>query len=104
MRLSLNIVMIHATIMFQDRKYWVANSEIVPNHVSAINLALSGAFAQHKKTRGVVYLRIDEHNANDSGIADGTGRLQEAKFSNLRKYVWGCVEEHPTGLIPTYAD
>src|SRR4029077_8086643 len=82
-------------VMSEHPENGVALRQVRVRLVSAPDGQRPYRLAQHEKTRAVVDLRIDQHDAADGSIAPRTCRLQHGIRLELGKDVGGGVDEGP---------
>ena len=99
-----HIVPVHTAIVAENIEQRIAGRQVILDHLGTENLALDLAFAQHQKPGRVVDLRVDQHDANNAGIAQCASRLQRAKLLHLLQHVGRGIEQHPVDAITADAN
>ena len=80
--------------MPQDVEQRIPRGQILSHHLGTIDVQ-GLALAQHQQPCGVVDLTINQHNANNGGIANGASGLHGWKRLELRSNVGRGITQHP---------
>src|SRR5665647_945529 len=97
-------MMIDTAVMPKNVQQRITGCQVLIDHVSTVYFTLDGTFAQHQQPCGMVDLRINQYDADDSAIANRTAWLQWCEVLYLLQYIRRCIEQYPVDAVTTYTN